>query len=145
MNASERSLWQWLWRAWRKLPGDELHAKRIENSASSGMPDAEGHYGEQFWLELKVAGRPADPMTPIDVKHLRPKQVEWLYNRWLVGGNAWILLRVDGLGGSEVFLVSGKYAREVRSGLTRRELIGLSTVLTCADQMAILREASCRR
>ena len=141
MIGSETSLWQWLWKSWKTVPRSMLDVNRVENSAGTGMPDVEGFYKtDQFWLELKVAERPKSKLTEIDVKHLRPKQVQWLHNRWLVGGNAWILLRVESTTSksSSAYLIPGKYSRQVKAGLTEQELSGISYVPPGADQMEIL-------
>lgn len=142
MSASEQSLWKWLKRGWDEVPGNRLQYTRVENSASSGMPDVEAcHLGAQVWLELKVADRPSSPETRVDFKHLRPKQVEFLHNRWLVGGRAWMLLRVDGLFKS-VYLLPGRDARRVLRGMTERELSRASGVQPTAGPLDILRCAS---
>lgn len=124
MNGSEKSLWRWLSNdQWVKAQSRKvLQMNRVENVAGSGMPDVEGIYlKEQFWFELKVAGRPARGGN-VDVKHMRPKQVEWLHNRWLAGGNAWVLLRVK----DALYLIPGKYSLQVKHGLTEDELFDLS-------------------
>lgn len=140
MNSSETSIWQWLSNGWKQIPRTLLQANRVENTAGSGMPDVEGFYPpDQFWIELKAAGRPANSTTNIDVKHLRPKQVEWLHNRWLIGGNAWILLRIDGKNGNAYYLIPGKYSRQVKAGLTEDELFDLSKIPVDAHPMEILR------
>lgn len=125
MIGSEVSLWRWLINGWKVIPRTQLHCHRVENAAGSGMPDVEGFYNSQFWLELKCSPLPING-GPVDVGHLRPKQIEWLHNRWLVGGNAWILLRVEGKGVKNIYLISGQYARNVKAGLTQFELAQLS-------------------
>ncbi len=135
MNGSEKSLWDWLLRDWKKVARTVLQCTRVENSTASGMPDVEGCYTQvQFWIELKVADRPANSTTNIDVKHLRPKQAEWLHNRWLAGGNAWILIRIV----SSLYLIPGKYARQVKAGMTEAELNKISVCHPDASQQRIL-------
>lgn len=143
MIASETSLWRWLRDGCRGMSRLILDMNRIENAASSGMPDVEGVYrAAQFWLELKVAPRPKKAETPIDVKHLRPKQVEFLHNRWLAGGSAWILLRVDARSDKALYLLPGNLAREVKAGMTEAELAELSHCEPHVDPRDLVKIAS---
>lgn len=105
----ESSLWTWLKQAREKLR--DLHMNRVENVIAGGMPDVEGKLqgGRQFWIELKVAIRvPVLPSTVVRFR-TRDKQSTWLRRRWLVGGNAFMLLQV----GPERFLIPGREAEKV--------------------------------
>lgn len=142
MASLESSLWSWLERAGKKFSRLECQMTRIENSATSGTPDVEGIFKRvQFWIELKVSVRPKQGGA-VDVKHLRSKQAQWLHNRWLAGGNAWILLRVDGRGGSAHYLLPGKYSRQLLAGMTEAEIAEASVVTREASSVAVLRTAA---
>lgn len=62
------NLWLLIKGAWSSKPG--MCLTRIENAASSGIPDVNGHYqGVDFWLESKIwRGGSFD---------LRPSQKAW--------------------------------------------------------------------
>lgn len=139
MASLESSLWSWLERgAKAAFERKDYGMTRIENAATSGVPDVEGClYRTQFWIELKVSKRPRAG-NPVDVKHLRSKQVQWLHNRWLAGGYAWILLRVEGKGGTAHYLIPGKHSRAVLAGLTESAIAELSIVNKNATAKAIL-------
>lgn len=142
MIASETSIWRWMRddKERRAESRTQLDMNRVENSAGSGMPDVEGIYiRSQFWLELKAADRPKTADGKVDVKHLRPKQVEWLHNRWLAGGNAWILIRVK----RAYYLIPGKHSREVKAGMTETRMASLSALRSNTPSvMEIIRTAS---
>lgn len=143
-TSSEKALWRWITndKVIQRLPVPVLHMHRIENTASSGMPDVEGIFnGVQFWLELKIAHRPVNEHTPIDLKHIRPKQVEFLHNRWLAKGKAWILLRV----GHDVYLIPGKFAMQLRSSkLAEIDIFPLSKIARDASPLDILNAATAK-
>ena len=141
----ESSLWKWLKRAWDKLTARRLHYTRVENAASSGMPDVEGCIdGKQFWLELKVASRPKSADDVVVIEHLRPKQIEWLHNRWLVNGRAWLLLRVEGgdLLPTHHYLIPGHFGRRVFAGMTEAEMENVAVVHPLSNPIVILTRAS---
>jgi len=124
--SKESSLWKWLKKSKQQFAGD-LDIHRVENYVSQGMPDVEGylrHYG-QFWCELKSAPQPARTTTPVRFK-VREAQVLWLTRRWLLGGNAWMLLQVGSGHKRCLYLVPGRYSREVCDGLTEDELFDLN-------------------
>jgi hypothetical protein len=138
----ESSLWNWLANGWKQVPEDVLHYTRIENSASAGAPDVDLHYHNQAWLELKVAERMAGGKRLI-VPHLRGKQVEWLHNRWLVGGRAWLLLRMEKRKSRVHYLVPGSHAMALyRRQLTEEEVAYLSWCEPGATPMDILLAAA---
>lgn len=114
--ARETGLWKWLKKA-IVVAKTNLDMNRIENSVMSGMPDVEGHYKNtgQFWLELKMAKRPARATTKVRPK-VREGQVEWLTKRWHLGGNAWILLQVGSGSEKKLYMIPGKYSRAVEQG-----------------------------
>ena len=147
MLKSETSLWRWLEPARKDFGAAKLHMDRVENSAGSGMPDVEGCLlCKQFWIELKIAGRPKRGGN-VDVKHLRPKQVEWLHNRWLVGGCAWILVRVESKDtGSDkrYYLIAGEHSMEMRAGMDEARMVELSVIASDATRREIVRRA-CKR
>lgn len=50
---------------------------RVENVACPGMPDINGSFNSDYWIELKVAkSKSYDPF-----KLLKPSQVSWMYER----------------------------------------------------------------
>lgn len=141
MLKSETSLWKWLSCLRGDLSRADLHMSRVENSAAPGMPDVEGCFRhKQFWLELKIGKRRAGT-SAVDVDHLRVKQVQWLHNRWLVGGNAWLLIRVESEAASRdpaLYLLPGNLARDVLEGMTELEMRRASHISPDASQEEIL-------
>lgn len=103
---TEKTLWQWASKARLDL-GDELHVTRVENVAGEGHPDAEGCYrGVQFWLELKVAKRPARSATLLRFgSPLRDSQVDWARKRIAAGGRVWYLIQVGSGHERQVYLI----------------------------------------
>ena len=115
MAVKETALWKWLSKA-RLIYREDLHMNRVENSVVSGFPDVEGYLQEygQFWIELKIGkitgkGDKARVRTKV-----RDKQVEWHRRRRQAGQRTWFLIQV----GKDKYMLSGKYARELREGPT---------------------------
>lgn len=113
--ARESSTWKWLSGARREL-GDVLHITRQENLVAFGGPDVEGcNAGIQFWLELKVAPRPAKPSTLLTYgSALKDNQVEWAEARWAAGGNVGVLIQVGEGSERRVYLIPGCDARSLQ-------------------------------
>ena len=135
--ALESSLWDWLKKV-RKLT-DRIDINRIENSAGAGMPDVEGYvgpvglnweHGEQFWLELKSAKRPARAETPIRFK-VRDKQVTWCNRRWSVGGKVFFLCQVGHGPDRCVYAVPGCLGGELQQGMTESRLKAVARNADC--------------
>jgi hypothetical protein len=105
---TEATLWRWLSQARRALarPAD-LHLERLENMVGVGHPDVEGCYqGVQFWLELKVAKRPARNTTKLRFgSPLRDSQVEWAKKRIAAGGRVWYLIQIGAAQDRQVYLI----------------------------------------
>lgn len=103
---TERTLWDWASQA-RRVFGDALHVERVENMVGAGHPDAEGCLeGVQFWLELKVAKRPARKTTKLRFgSPLRDSQVEWARKRIAAGGRVWYLIQVGSGHERQVYLI----------------------------------------
>jgi hypothetical protein len=85
----------------------------VENSAYPGTPDVNYCDG---WIELKVLESwPARESTPARIDHFTQQQRVWLRRRWLIGGNAWLLLVVGRewllFDGQTAFLSVGKVSR----------------------------------
>jgi len=123
--ARESSLWDWLSKG-RKELGDQLHVTRIENAVSAGMPDVEGYLKlpdceGQFWLELKSEERPAKPSTLLRFK-VRQAQVDWINERWAVGGNVFWLLQVGSGPDRILYLAPGPLGPQLQRGVTESEL-----------------------
>lgn len=144
--STETSLWKWLDRGVDFMGAHELQMTRIENAATSGVPDVEGQEAkwQQFWVELKVAARPHDLMEPVKVPHFRAKQVQWCHNRALIGGRAWILLRLEGANRPTThYLLHGLISREVAAGrLSEPEMARISAVRGDCAPVDIIRAAS---
>lgn len=124
----ESGLWGWLAKAKRTLKSS-LHIHRIENSVMAGMPDVEGFLedGGQFWFELKSKDRPARPDTPVRFPmEKRQAQVRWLQKRWALGGKAFLLCQVGRGAERQIYLIPGKFAPQVRSGLNEAQLREIS-------------------
>lgn len=117
--ARENGLWKWLKNA--KLHFREtLSLGRIENAVGAGWPDVEGYQVDlgQIWIELKSAARPANPATPVDLKHTRDAQVRWLTKRWALGQAVFILIQVGSGAEARRYLIAGELAQEVHDGQT---------------------------
>jgi hypothetical protein len=96
-----------------------LDPHRVENVLARGTPDINYSGG---WIELKHVPRwPVYATTPVRIPSLvdRPEQAAWLTRRWLAGGPAWLLVRVD----RQLLLVSGLDSQAVRGGLTHERLL----------------------
>lgn len=118
MKVSEAALWTWLSQARRS----GHHLCRVENTLGSAMPDVEASTGRGgFWIELKTCAKPKRDRTSVPVR-FRPGQAAWLKRRWDVDSGAWLLCQVD----RERFLIPGSLAPVVETGLTYRELVGVS-------------------
>lgn len=104
--ATEATLWQWASQA-RRVFGEHLHVERLENMVGAGHPDVEGCLdGIQFWLELKVAKRPARAATKLRFgSPLRDSQVEWGKKRIAAGGRVWYLIQVGSGSERQVYLI----------------------------------------
>lgn len=104
--ATEATLWDWA-KQCRRVFGNTIHIERLENLVGAGHPDVEGCYeGVQFWLELKVAKRPARPTTKLRFgSPLRDSQVEWGKKRIAVGGRVWYLIQVGSASERQVYLI----------------------------------------
>ncbi len=142
--ARETSLWNWLKKARMTFKYD-LHMNRVENSTMKGMPDVEGHltWGNQFWIELKSAARPAKPSTLIRFKVKdREAQVEWLRRRRLVGGYAWLLLQVGSGGDRKLYLIPGEDAAEVYEGVKEMRLRQLTKLPEAYTPSDVVRRAA---
>jgi penicillin-binding protein-related factor A (putative recombinase) len=107
MPQPESIFWHRIRDSWNKAE-ERAEFTRIENSAGAGVPDVEAFFeAQQLWFELKVARR-AGKQT-FSLPHLKPKQVEWLHNRSLAGGKAFLVVKADRFVG----LVRGTDAREM--------------------------------
>ncbi len=75
------------------------HCVRIETGTQGGVPDWEGCYaGVSFWVEDKRA--PRRKTDDAAVLSYRPGQLEFLAERWSVGGVAAGLVATHALGGA---------------------------------------------
>lgn len=94
-----------------------MHPQAIENSVGTGVPDVNYVQG---WVELKALHEwPKRAATPVRIDHFTPQQRIWLRNRWMAGGAAYLLLKVDG----EYLLFTGAYAADHVGNVPRMELI----------------------
>lgn len=94
-----------------------LDPQRVEDVTSRGTPDVWYTAGA---IEMKyLPAWPVRPNTPVRIQTLidRPQQVAWLTRRWMSGGPAYLMVRVD----RQYFLFAGVNSRAVRQGLIRRE------------------------
>lgn len=112
-----------LWKRMREGVQPFCFIQRIENSAGEGVPDVwlcSKITGEGAWIELKARIiAPVRANTPIFTGSygLRPAQVAWVYSRASAGAAIFVL----GQCGEEVWLVHGRYARDL-AGMTRVDL-----------------------
>lgn len=94
-----------------------LDAIAVENSAYPGTPDVNYIEG---WLELKQLNKwPKRKNTKITIRHFTPQQRVWLRRRWIKGGNAFLLLKIQ----QEWFLFDGATAYGFVGKCTRIDLI----------------------
>ncbi len=97
------------------LLGLGLDAKRVENVVAPAHPDVDYTHGN---IELKaLTGWPKRVSTRVRIDCFTGEQAAWLLRRWLAGGNAWLMVRVE----RAWFLFDGKTAHAVYKGLTRLE------------------------
>lgn len=103
---TESTLWDWTSQA-KRVFGNLLHLCRIENLVGVGHADVEGCLeGVQFWLELKVAKRPARRATKLRFgSPLRESQVDWAKKRIAAGGRVWYLIQVGAGHERQVYLI----------------------------------------
>lgn len=95
-----------------------LHAQRIESDCTPAFPDVEFIGGT---LELKYEPSwPVRPSTKLNVKSLskNPRQRAWWKKRSSMGGNVWVLLRVE----KDWLLFQGDVAADVICNATKDEL-----------------------
>lgn len=90
-----------------------------------GIPDS--HYlapgrplGIDGWIEFKVCDHWI-------IKSYKPEQAGWLYRRARMGGRTWIAVRQYQGGQDILWLVHGIFARELKSGGLRHEVIEASS------------------
>jgi len=99
------------------------HATRIENLASSGMPDVsycvDGCEGfiENKWL----LAWPRDPARIVALKHYTAQQRIWHESRARAGGKVWVLLGI-GTPLTDVLMFDGAWASQYLGRVSRREL-----------------------
>lgn len=95
----------------------KILAERIENSSGNGTADLSVTWmGIECWIELKTAAIPVRATTPIDLKHIRPGQVQWHRRRKGSGQLTWILIQV-GVGADRCILAfHGSQAKWLREG-----------------------------
>lgn len=113
-----------------------LHPIRVENILRSGTPDVNYSMG---WIELKHHDKwPLDPIWPLVISTMteRPEQMAFLLQRWMLGGLCWLMLRVN----RQIMLFPGLEAWRVRKGLTRHEMIELSSWRTSEAGRASARD-----
>lgn len=119
MNSAEQSLWDWLYKAFRKL--HDIDWQRVENAVGSGTPDVEVCFRSvSFWIELKIA-EPYKTKDAFKVK-FRPLQVPWLTRRTNRGGRAFVLIRE----GRDTYLIPGEHAHLVDGPVDRQAAQALS-------------------
>jgi len=99
------------------------HWIRLENAVDEGTPDVNGCFdSNEVWIELKALHEwPKRASTPVRLNHFKDCQRQWLVNRWLSGGNAWLFVRVA----REYFLFSAPVALKVDT-LTRQHWYDVS-------------------
>ena len=104
MKGPEAKLWQRL-----HLKLYDVFWTRIENSASTGIPDLYGAYEKSsFFLELKC--------TKNNSLRISPTQVSWNYSNVSNGGRSFFL--AETLLDSTLYLYSGKSGKDlVKEGL----------------------------
>ena len=88
MGKPERNFWEWLDTA----VGNGWDAQRHEDKYSVGIPDVSfGALGVNGWIELKACKKwPTNGLPKFTTK-----QAGWLSSRGNMGGNCFILARID--------------------------------------------------
>ena len=100
MKGPEAKLWEKL-----KLKLPQVFWTRIENTASTGIPDVYGaHENKCFFIELKI--------TKSNAVRLSPTQISWNFSNVSNGGRSFFL--VEALSTSSLYLFSGKKGRELQ-------------------------------
>lgn len=89
----------------------KVHWQRIENTAGSGVPDINGCFHCEVWIEFKEArGK-----TII----LRPEQVAWLMRRSRAGGRCFIAVRRKTKRDDQLLLIDGSDAFNLKEAKGR--------------------------
>lgn len=113
---AESSLWSYMK---GNLPG---HWVRIENKVAEGTPDVNGCFtlddaSADVWIELKARDEwPVRAATPIKLSRFTNDQKQWLLDRAIAGGKAYLFVRIQ----REYFLFSAAHAYHVEQ-LTRKQ------------------------
>lgn len=116
--ATEDNLWIWLKRA-RDTFGSALHMRRVENLAETGGPDVEFCYsGMGGDLELKACSRPRGHDARLRYHEVTVQQVEWHEKRLAAGGATGFLIQVGEAHEAVRYLVHGRYAAVLATGVT---------------------------
>lgn len=120
--ARESTVWSFLEKGTKGH--EEIHMTRIENAAGVSTPDVEGcRLSHQFWLELKVADRPAKAKTPIRFKSkLKTGQVEWAEKRIKAGGFVGFLVQVGEGSDRALYLLHGLDGARIAEGVNEEWL-----------------------
>lgn len=122
----EKSLWTWMRDNSRTM--NRLDLQRVENRVSRGMPDVNGFYTYEFWVELKGALRPVRSTSKLRFE-LSDFQVRWMQKRWIMGGLAWLYMRV-GTGSriSRYIICPGEpgHLERMQSGVTEADVAAMS-------------------
>lgn len=84
MNLTEQNLW---YKLKGYLPGD---VSRIENMADVGMPDVNGTFVLDYWIELKVCGNKSKLREVEDL--LRETQLPWMMKRGKFGALIFVIV-----------------------------------------------------
>ena len=93
-----------------------LDAWSVENPCRPGTPDVNYIEG---WIELKwKAEWPKRPESVVQLEHFTPQQRLHLMRRWILGGNAYLLLQVD----QDWLLFDGATAARIVGLVPRGEL-----------------------
>ena len=93
-----------------------LDAWSVENPCRPGTPDVNYIEG---WMELKwVEKWPKRAATPVRLPHFTPQQKLHLRRRWVMGGNAYLLLQVE----QDWYLFNGEEAAIIVGQANRAEL-----------------------
>lgn len=104
--------------------GAKLVLERVENLLSKSTPDVNGcFFGTHFDIELKQVDRPKRKTTKIKAR-FEQGQESWLLEKTQAGGNAFVLLQVNGetFITTKWYLIPGDKLEGLGEGLLENEI-----------------------
>lgn len=135
----EKRFWKSLAPKLRAIPG--LRAQRVENSASSSIPDLYLrwiNYHWSGWVELKAVDKNLKRGESFELSHLTPGQGRWASEQWAANRNCWLLLKI---GGNYALIPGNKVHTMIGRPMTTECVMDLADLFWVDE----LRGSACRK